>query len=67
MRTATADNVRRPTNMTLADLLKDSAHKLTQFKPAQIAGLEAGITSRKLSFTVALPQAKPTCPVTVIW
>jgi hypothetical protein len=53
--------------MTLADLLKDSAHKLTQFKPAQIAGLEAGITSRKLSFTVALPQAKPTCPVTVIW
>jgi type I restriction enzyme M protein len=30
--------------MNLSDLLKDSAYKLTQFKPAQIAALEAGIT-----------------------
>lgn len=29
--------------MTLAELLKDSAYKLTQFKPAQIAALEARI------------------------
>jgi type I restriction enzyme M protein len=29
---------------TLADLLKDSAYKLTQFKPAQIAKLEAAIS-----------------------
>lgn len=30
--------------MQLSDLLKDSAYKLTQFKPAQIAALEASIT-----------------------
>ncbi|PKO60662.1 MAG: restriction endonuclease subunit R, partial [Betaproteobacteria bacterium HGW-Betaproteobacteria-18] len=30
--------------MNLSDLLKDSAYKLTQFKAAQIAALEAGIT-----------------------
>ena len=30
--------------MKLAELLKDSAYKLTQFKPAQIAALEADIT-----------------------
>lgn len=30
--------------MTLADLLKDSAYKLPQFKPAHIAALEASIT-----------------------
>jgi type I restriction enzyme M protein len=30
--------------MTLAELLKDSAYKLTQFKPEQIAALEASIT-----------------------
>jgi len=30
--------------MNLSDLLKDSAYKLTQFNPAQIAALEAGIT-----------------------
>lgn len=29
---------------TLATLLKDSAYKLTQFKPAQIAVLEAAIS-----------------------
>ena len=31
-------------NMKLSDLLKDSAYKLPQFKPAQIAALEAAIT-----------------------
>lgn len=31
-------------HMTLADLLKDSADKLTQFKPARIAALETAIT-----------------------
>ena len=30
--------------MTLAELLKDSAYKLTQFKPEQIADLEASIS-----------------------
>jgi len=30
--------------MNLSDLLKESAYKLTQFKPAQIAALEAGIS-----------------------
>ncbi len=30
--------------ITLAELLKDSAYKLTQFKPAQIQALEASIT-----------------------
>jgi len=29
---------------TLAELLKDSAYRLTQFKPAQIQALEAAIT-----------------------
>lgn len=32
---------------TLADLLKDSAYKLTQFKPAQIRALERTITTRE--------------------
>ncbi len=30
--------------MNLSDLLKDSAYKLNQFKPAQIAALQASIT-----------------------
>jgi type I restriction enzyme M protein len=30
--------------LTLAELLKDSAYRLGQFKPAQIAALEAAIT-----------------------
>ncbi len=30
--------------MNLAELLKDSAYKLTQFKPAQIAALAASIS-----------------------
>jgi type I restriction enzyme M protein len=29
--------------ITLAELLKDSAYKLTQFKPTQIKALESGI------------------------
>jgi type I restriction enzyme M protein len=30
----------------LSDLLRDSAYKLTQFKPAQIQALEASITMK---------------------
>jgi type I restriction enzyme M protein len=30
--------------VTLADLLRDSAYRLDQFKPEHIAALEAGIT-----------------------
>ncbi len=30
--------------MKLTDLLKDSAYKRTQFMPAQVAALEAGIS-----------------------
>jgi hypothetical protein len=30
--------------MSLAKILQDSAYRLTQFKPARIAALEAGIT-----------------------
>ena len=33
--------------ISLAMLLKDSAYKLTQFKPAQIAALEAAITLKE--------------------
>lgn len=33
--------------ITLAELLKDSAYKLTQFKPEQIKALEAGITLKE--------------------
>ncbi|ABQ27754.1 N-6 DNA methylase [Geotalea uraniireducens] len=33
--------------ITLAELLKDSAYKLTQFKPAQIQALEASITMKE--------------------
>lgn len=32
--------------ITLAELLKDSAYKLTQFKPAQIQALESSITMK---------------------
>ncbi len=34
-------------SITLAELLKDSAYKLTQFKPEQIKALEAGITLKE--------------------
>ena len=30
--------------MSLTQILQDSAYRLTQFKPARIAALEAGIT-----------------------
>lgn len=33
--------------ISLAELLKDSSYKLTQFKPAQIHALEAGITLKE--------------------
>ena len=33
--------------VTLADLLKDSAYRLDQFKPEHIAALEAGITLKE--------------------
>lgn len=38
--------------MTLSELLKDSAYKLTQFKPAQIAALEAA----KRAVEIAIEQ-----------
>lgn len=36
--------INKQKSMNLSDILKDSAYKLTQFKPTQIAALEAGIT-----------------------
>ncbi|GAB3491014.1 hypothetical protein GCM10027399_08680 [Curvibacter fontanus] len=33
--------------MTLTEILKDSAYKLGQFKPAQISALEAAITVKE--------------------
>ncbi len=33
-------------SITLAELLRDSAYKLTQFKPEQIAALEASISMK---------------------
>jgi len=33
-------------SISLAELLKDSAYKFTQFKPAQIQELEASITMK---------------------
>jgi hypothetical protein len=38
---------------TLADLLKDSAYRLDQFKPEHIAALEAGITFKEAGKTAA--------------
>ena len=40
--------------MNLAELLKNSAYRLTQFKPSQIAALEAGITQKDSGKTPAL-------------
>lgn len=37
--------------MTLTELIKDSAYKLSQFKPAQIAALEASITLKDTAKT----------------
>ena len=49
---------------TISDLLKDSAYKLSQFKPAQIAALEAAITlkdsGRKAApYVTCLVRGKP--------
>jgi len=40
--------------MNLTELFKDSAYKLTQFKPAQIATFEAGITQKNNGKSLAL-------------
>lgn len=40
--------------MNLAELLKDSAYRLTQFKPSQIAALEAGITQKDTGKALSL-------------
>lgn len=50
--------------MNLAELLKDSAYKLTQFKPAQIAALEASITLKETAkaltpYVTCLVRGKP--------
>lgn len=50
--------------MYLAELLKDSAYKLTQFKPAQITALEAGITLKTTDkattpYVTCLVRGKP--------
>ena len=50
--------------MKLAELLKDSAYKLTQFKPAQIAALEARITLKTTDkattpYVTCLVRGKP--------
>jgi type I restriction enzyme M protein len=39
--------------VTLAELLKDSAYKLTQFKTAQIEALEASITMKDAGKNIA--------------
>src|SRR4051812_8211704 len=38
--------------MKLAELLRDSGYKLTQFKPTQIDALEASITMREVGKTL---------------
>lgn len=50
--------------ITLATLLKDSAYKLSQFKPAQIAALEASITlkesgKKEAPYVTCLVRGKP--------
>ncbi len=50
--------------ITLAELLKDSAYTLNQFKPAQIAALEAAITvkdsdTKSTPYVTCLVRAKP--------
>lgn len=50
--------------MNLSELLKDSAYKLTQFKPAQIAALEASITLKDTAkastpYVTCLVRGKP--------
>jgi len=50
--------------MNLSDLLKDSAYKLSQFKPAQIAALEASMTLKTTDkattpYVTCLVRGKP--------
>ena len=50
--------------ITLAEFLKDSAYKLSQFKPAQITALEASITIKEVGkkashYVTCLVRAKP--------
>lgn len=50
--------------ITLADLLKDSAYRLDQFKPKHIAALEAGITLKETGkaatpYVTCLVRSKP--------
>ena len=50
--------------ITLAELLKDSAYRLTQFKPAQIQALEAAITlkssgEKTVPYLTCLVHGKP--------
>ena len=50
--------------LTLAELLKDSAYKLTQFKPAQIKALESAITlkdagNKAVPYVNCLVRGKP--------
>lgn len=50
--------------ISLATLLKDSAYKLSQFKPAQIAALEATITLKEFGqktapYVTCLVRGKP--------
>jgi type I restriction enzyme M protein len=50
--------------ITLSDLLRDTAYKLTQFKPAQIQALEAGITMKDTGknptpYVTCLVRGKP--------
>ncbi len=49
---------------TLAELLKDSAYRLSQFKPAQIQALEAAITlktsgEKTVPYVTCLVRGKP--------
>ena len=50
--------------ISMAELLKDSAYKLTQFKPAQIQALEASITMKETEknsapYVTCLVRGKP--------
>ena len=50
--------------ITIAALLRDSAYKLSQFKPAQIAALEAAITlkdsgKKAAPYVTCLVRGKP--------
>lgn len=53
-----------PQQIKLSDLLRDSAYKLTQFKPAQIQALEASIIVKEtgkasVPYVTCLVRGKP--------